>query len=127
MTLMPLQSAAAVPLEIWHGGGDYLRGLREARAAEGQAQAALAAQSAQAGTAAQLARENDRLRALLELRPALAVRSQAAEVMYEAADPFSRKVFIDRGQTQGVVLGAPVINELVCWGRSRTCTRLPPR
>ena len=111
LALMPLQSAAAVPLEIWHGGGDYLRGLRQARADEAAARAALAAQSAVAGSAAQLAAENARLRALLELSPALAVRSLAAEVMYEAADPFSRKVFIDRGQTQGVALGSPVINE----------------
>ena len=111
MALMPLQVAAAVPLEIWHGGGDYLRGLRQAQADESAARAALAAQSVKATSAAQLAGENARLRALLELRPALAVRSQAAEVMYEAADPFSRKVFIDRGQAQGVALGAPVINE----------------
>ncbi len=111
LTLMPLQRAAAVPLEIWHGGGDYLRGLRQARADEGAARAALAAQSVVAGSAAQLVAENARLRALLELRPALAVRSLAAEVMYEAADPYARKVFIDRGQTQGVALGSPVINE----------------
>ena len=111
MTLMPLQRAAAVPLEMWHGGGDYLRGLRQARADESAARAALAAQSVTATSAAQLAAENARLRALLELRPALAVRSTAAEVMYEAADPFSRKVFIDRGRTQGVALGSPVINE----------------
>ena len=111
LALMPLQSAATVPLEIWHGGGDYLRGLRQARADEGAARAALAAQSVQASSATQLATENARLRALLELRPALAVRSLAAEIMYEAADPFSRKVFIDRGQTQGVALGSPVINE----------------
>lgn len=111
MALMPLQGAAAAPLEIWHGGGDYLRGLRQARADESVARAALAAQSVKATSAAQLAAENTRLRALLELRPALAVRSAAAEIMYEAADPFSRKVFIDRGQTQGVALGSPVINE----------------
>ena len=53
--------------------------------------------------------ENERLRALLELRPALQVRSIPAEVLYEAADPFSRKLFIDRGATHGVVLGAPVL------------------
>ena len=46
---------------------------------------------------------------MLELRPLLQVRSQAAEVLYEAADPFSRKLFIDRGATHGVALGAPVI------------------
>ena len=39
------------------------------------------------------------------------MRSQAAEVLYEAADPYSRKVIIDRGVTHNVVLGSPVINE----------------
>jgi rod shape-determining protein MreC len=43
--------------------------------------------------------------------------------MYEAADPFSRKVFIDRGQTQGVALGSPVINEAGVLGQ---VTRLYP-
>jgi rod shape-determining protein MreC len=32
-------------------------------------------------------------------------------VLYEASDPFSRKVFIDRGASNGVVPGAPVIDE----------------
>ena len=32
-------------------------------------------------------------------------------MLYEAADPYSRKVFIDRGLSQGVLLGSPVINE----------------
>jgi rod shape-determining protein MreC len=39
------------------------------------------------------------------------VHSQPAEVLYEASDPFSRKVVIDRGTTQGVALASPVINE----------------
>ena len=34
-----------------------------------------------------------------------------AEVMYEAADPFSRKFYVDRGLAQGVMAGAPVITE----------------
>ena len=58
-----------------------------------------------------LLQENARLRSLLELRPGLSVRSQAAEVLYEAADPYSRKVIIDRGVAHNVALGAPVINE----------------
>jgi len=55
--------------------------------------------------------ENARLRALVDLKPGLAVKSQAAEVLYEASDPFSRKIFIDRGLSQGVVPGSPVIDE----------------
>jgi hypothetical protein len=46
-----------------------------------------------------------------QAQPALQVKSVAAELLYEAGDPYSRKIFIDRGARQGVVAGAPVINE----------------
>ena len=111
VALLPVQRALAVPIEMWEGGGDYLGGLRNALARERAAQARLVAQAERALRSEQLAQENTRLRALLELRPGLTVKTQPAEVLYEAADPYSRKVFIDRGTAQGVVLGSPVINE----------------
>ena len=109
--LLPVERVAAVPVDLWRAAGDYLGGLDRALATAEAARAQLAAQSEKVARVAALTQENRRLRALLELRPALAVRSQAAEVMYEASDPYSHKVFIDRGQTQGVLLGAPVVNE----------------
>lgn len=109
--LLPVQRTLAVPVEAWEGGGDYLQGLREARRAEATARAALVVQSEKALRVDQLAAENAQLRALLELRPTLSVKSTAAEILYEAADPYSRKVFIDRGATQGVARGSPVVNE----------------
>lgn len=109
--LHPVQRALLVPVEIWRGGADYLGGLAEARAARERAEARLARQAERSARADTLAAENLRLRALLELRPALSVRSIAAEVLYDAADPFSRKVVIDRGTTQGVKPGAPVVTE----------------
>jgi rod shape-determining protein MreC len=39
------------------------------------------------------------------------VRTIAAQVLYDAPDPYSRRVVIDRGSTQGVQLASPVINE----------------
>ena len=111
VALLPVQRALAVPIEMWEGGGDYLGGLRNALARERAAQARLVAQAERALRTEQLAQENTRLRALLELRPGLTVKTLPAEVLYEAADPYSRKVFIDRGTAQGVVLGSPVINE----------------
>jgi rod shape-determining protein MreC len=110
VALLPLQRAAAVPVEIWQGGGEYLQGLQQALEAQRRAGEQLAAQSLAAQRAEELAQENERLRALLALQPALPVRALAAEVLHVMADPFSRKVVIDRGQTQGVALGAPVIN-----------------
>jgi rod shape-determining protein MreC len=120
---LPVQRTLAVPVQMWEGGGDYLQGLQAALVGERNAKAALARQAEKASRVDQLAAENQRLRALLELRPSLAVRSLAAEVMYEAADPYSRKVFIDRGETHGVVRGAPVINDVGVLGQ---VTRLYP-
>jgi rod shape-determining protein MreC len=111
VALLPLQRAVAVPVEIVSGGAGYLQGLAAARDAQLSAEQRATALAERATRAEQLAAENARLRALLELRPALTVRSLPAEVLYEAADPFSRKVFIDRGLTQGVKLGAPVVGE----------------
>ncbi len=124
VALLPVQQALAVPIEMWEGGGAYLQGLRAALAGERVARERLAAQSVLAQRTEQLARENARLRQLLGLRPALAVRSQPAEVLYEAADPYSRKVFIDRGGAASVALGAPVIDAAGVLGQ---VTRVYPR
>ena len=117
VALLPVQRVVAVPVDLVEGGEDYLRGLHKAQAAEREARAQLALLSERAQRGEQLALENTRLRALLDLRAATQVRSQPAEVLYEAADPFSRKVFIDRGSTQGVALGAPVVNEIGVLGQ----------
>src|SRR5450432_1105880 len=109
--LYPLQRALLVPVAAIAGGRDYAGGLAQAIAAEAAARGELARQSERAQRTDQLQLENTRLRALLELRPTLTVRSQAAEILYEAADPYSRKVIIDRGVTHNVILGSPVINE----------------
>jgi rod shape-determining protein MreC len=110
LTLLPVQRVLLVPVRLWEGSADYARGLREAQLGELAAERRMAAVAERAGRTEQLARENASLRAMLELRPALQVRSVPAEVMFDAADPFSRKLFIDRGTQQGVVAGAPVIN-----------------
>ena len=107
--LLPVQRVLNVPVQLWQVGTDYLRGLNSALASEKDAEQKMTLQAEKAARADRLERENERLRALLELRPALQVRSIPAEVLYEAADPFSRKLFIDRGATHGVVLGAPVL------------------
>jgi len=110
VVLLPIQRTLAVPVALWASARDYLGGFDHALAAAREAERALAAQAAEAARSRQLRLENEQLRALLELRPAIAARTQAAEVLYEAADPFSRKLFVDRGQAQGVAAGAPVVN-----------------
>ena len=101
----------SLPVQAWDGAKDYVAGLQRALAAEEAARRDLMRQAERALQVEQLQTENTRLRALLELRPALTVRSLAAQVLYDAPDPYSRKVIIDQGSTQGVVVASPVINE----------------
>ena len=111
MLLLPLERVLAVPVQMSHAGGEYMGGLHQAQADLARTELALTTQSAKAARVDTLTAENTRLRALVDLKPALSVKSMAAEVLYEASDPFSRKIFIDRGASQGVVPGAPVIDE----------------
>jgi rod shape-determining protein MreC len=121
--LLPVQRTLLVPVSTVEEGYQYVQGLKLARAAEQQALARLTQQSLQAARVRELEAENAKLRALLELRPAITARSQAAEVLWEAGDPYTRKVVIDRGAKQGVVLGAPVVDEHGVLGQ---VTRLYP-
>ncbi len=109
--LLPVQRALLVPVELVQGGSEYFIGLQRAIAGEREAREKLVAQAERASRVEQLTAENARLRALLDLRPALLVKSHTAEVLYEATDPYSRKLFIDRGAAAGVLPGSPVIND----------------
>jgi rod shape-determining protein MreC len=44
------------------------------------------------------------------LRQRLSGPTQAAEVIYEAADPYSHKIIIDKGGAAGVEVGSPVVD-----------------
>ena len=109
--LHPVQRTLLAPIDWWLQGHAYAAGLQTAISAESAARRQLAGQSVQTARADQLLAENQRLRSLLDLRAGLVVRSQAAELLYEATDPFSRKVVIDRGTAHGIVAGSPVVSE----------------
>lgn len=108
--LHPIERVLLVPVSAWQGGSDYLLGLQGALAKEEAARRDLARQAERSSRVEQLQAENQRLRALLDLRPSLSVRTMAAEVLYDAPDPFSRKFVVDRGATHGVAIASPVIN-----------------
>jgi len=109
--LFPLQWLAQRPALIEGELADFIDKVQLVDAAHTGLTEKLRQQSARAYQVEQLELENSRLRALLELRPALAVSGTAAQVLYDAADPYTRKVVIDRGQAQDVKLGSPVIDE----------------
>ena len=109
--LYPVQWVALQPVAWAQGGAQYFEGLGQAQASEDKAQRALSLQSLRANQVEQLSLENERLRLLLDLRQRLPTVAQAAQVRYDVADPYSRKVIIDRGSLRGVVAGSPVLDE----------------
>ncbi len=109
--LYPVQWIVMRPIEMARGGGAYFTALTDAQSAQVQAEKRLALQAQRAAQVEQLALENDRLRKLLSLRERLTTPGQAAEVVYDAADPFTRRVMVDKGSVQGVKSGSPVIDE----------------
>ena len=110
VVVYPLQRVAAAPASIVRRIGDFFTthgSLREdnARLArESYENAALLLQL----TALQA--ENAQLRELLDARQRLGIELAAAEVLYAARDPFTRKVIIDRGSQHDVRAGQPVVD-----------------
>jgi rod shape-determining protein MreC len=109
--LYPVQWLALQPVLLVRTGASYIAALRDAQSGEASARSRLILQSQRASQVELLAMENDRLRKLLELRERVTTPSQAAQVLYDAADPYSRKVIIDKGLAAGVAAGSPVIDD----------------
>jgi rod shape-determining protein MreC len=109
--LYPVQWAALQPVNAVKDASTYLTGLDQAKTSSEEAGKKLALQSLRASQVEQLAQENNRLRKLLGLREQLVTSVKAAEVLYDAADPYTRKVIIDKGMTQGIELGSPVVDD----------------
>lgn len=109
--IYPLQWLVLQPVRLVRHGGDYFESLSAAQAALDASEKKLNLQSVRAGQVEQLSIENTRLRELLVLRARLGSPGQAAQVIYDAADPYTRKVVIDQGAVNGVALGSPVLDE----------------
>ena len=109
--LYPVQWLALQPVRAVRSSSAYLTGLDQANSSSEQAAKKLALQSMRAGQVEQLLLENNRLRKVLGLREQLSASVMAAEVLYDAADPYTRKIIIDKGLLQSVEVGSPVLDE----------------
>ncbi len=109
--LYPVQWLALRPVLWVQGGAQYFESLKATQQREEAAHRKLEVQSQRANQVEQLTLENSRLRQLLALRDSLSATGQAAQVLYDTADPYTRKVIIDRGGLEGVLAGSPVLDE----------------
>jgi rod shape-determining protein MreC len=109
--LTPMQWLAMRPVQALQKTAGYFDSLQDAQSSETQAREKLALQAQRASQVELLALENERLRKLLELRSRSNFEGKAAQVLYDAADPYTRRIVIDKGAAQGVEPGSPVIDE----------------
>jgi rod shape-determining protein MreC len=109
--LYPLQRTALVPRDAYRGVTEYFASLRklEQENLDLKMKSVTNAQSLQQNQ--QLAAENAQLRKLLGASERLPAKSLMAEVLYDARDPFTRKIVLDRGSRHGVMPGQPVIDD----------------
>ena len=121
--LWPLEWLARQPVLAIESVSHYFDGLVSLRNSEQAARKQLAAMSERANQVELLTLEHNRQRQLLELRTQTATPGIAAEVLYDAADPYARKVIIDKGMAAGVEAGSPVIDEAGVLGQ---VTRVHP-
>ena len=109
--LQPLQWLALQPVQAVRQAADYVESRNTAQQVEAAAKRLLVQQSLKANQVDQLMLENQRLRDLLALRQRVDTPARAAEVLYDAPDPYTRRVVIDQGLTQGIEPGSPVLDE----------------
>jgi rod shape-determining protein MreC len=115
--LYPAQWLAMRPILLTHSANEYFVSLNAAQTAQADAQRKRAELSQRANQVEQLMLENLRLRKLLGLRDRLKSTAMAAQVLYDAADPYTRKVIIDKGLADHIELGSPVIDEFGVLGQ----------
>ena len=109
--LSPLQWLVMQPVSAAAYAGDYFSTVKAAQEARDVLAQQLSVLGQRANTVEQLQLENTRLRELLGLRERLSTPAQAAQVLYDAADPYSRKVILNRGLVAQLRAGSPVLDE----------------
>ena len=111
VALYPVQWLAMRPQVLAEYSGEYMEARDVAQASEREARGQLLVQARRAGQVEQLALENKQLRELLDLSKRLESKGIAAEVLYDAADPYTRKLIIDKGMANGIKPSSPVMDE----------------
>jgi rod shape-determining protein MreC len=110
LVLAPLQWLSLQPVQAVNAAAQYLNNLEDARDVAELFQSRTIAQAQRLQQVEQLTMENAQLRQLLDLRAQSAGPVKAVQVLYDTADPYARRVVVDRGQLSGIVQGSAVID-----------------
>ncbi len=112
VALYPLQVVAMLPRDALFATSDYFTSLSTLKEENRQLREQQVLNAQQIQQSHQLLAENAYLRKLLESSERRQLKTVMSEILYDARDPFSRKVILDRGERHGLKPGQPVIDDL---------------
>ncbi len=108
--LSPVQRALLFPRDWLIGGAQYAQDAVTINQDNTKLKREAVANASTLLRVEQLDAENRELRRLVGLRERLPVNSLMAQVLYEARDPFIRRLVVDKGSQDGVLPGQPVVD-----------------
>ncbi|MCK6409183.1 MAG: rod shape-determining protein MreC [Thauera sp.] len=106
----PLQMAAATPADVVSNAARYFGTLIDVQLENAELRRHQLGAGERLLRFEQLEQENAHLRELLQMSQRVQTKSIAADILYNAPDPFARKVILDRGAQQGVEAGLAVVD-----------------
>lgn len=106
----PLQMAASTPADVVRNASRYFGTLVDVQLENAELRRHQLGAGERLLRFEQLEQENLHLRELLQMSQRVQTKSIAADILYNAPDPFARKVILDRGTQQGVEAGLAVVD-----------------
>jgi rod shape-determining protein MreC len=112
VALYPVQVIAMLPRDAFFATTEYFSSLSTLKDENRHMREQQVLNSQLLQQSRQLQAENAYLRKLLDASERTQLKTVMSEILYDARDPFSRKVIIDRGDSHGIKPGHPVIDDL---------------
>jgi rod shape-determining protein MreC len=112
VALYPVQRAVQLPGEALAYVGAYFSSQHALVGDNAALRQQLLTEAPAVQSYPQLEQENNRLRALLSVESRFHGAAVAAEVLYSGRDPFSQRLFVDKGDVAGVQTGQAVIDDI---------------
>lgn len=106
----PLQMAASTPADVVRNATRYFGTLVDVQLENADLRRLQLDAGERLLRFEQLEQENLHLRELMQMSERAQTKSIAADILYNAPDPFARKVILDRGTQQGVEAGLAVVD-----------------
>ncbi len=110
--LFPLQRALLVPRDVVAGSANQVGNVITLQNENTRLKNESIANAATLQRVDQLDSDNRELRKLLELREKLSISTVMTQVLYEARDPFVRRLVLDKGSQDGILAGQPVVDSI---------------